>query len=78
MLLNIEIKIKVTNNGKTNTTGVTIDKDKKICEVFTALELARRNTMKMLEDYIKTKGKISESEFDKLYNSLTLEDLTKI
>jgi len=77
MLLDIELTIKVTNNGKdSNNTGVTINQNKTISDAFVTLEFARKNVFSRLQNYIYKKyGTVTDKEFDEIYKNLTFGEM---
>lgn len=76
MLLDLELKIKITNNGKENNVDLIVNSKHKIIDSLTALELAKKNITNIIEIYITEKyGTISESKFDEIIKTITLEEM---
>lgn len=77
MLLNIELTIKITNDGKNiNSTGVTIDKKEKVFDALTALEMGKESVLTGFKNYISKKyGSITEKQYDEISKNLTFEEM---
>lgn len=75
MLLNNEIKITVTNDGKSNNVQLSLDQKYKLNEVMTAIQMAQNTLKDSLGRYIKSKGKITEKDLEELIKTITLEQL---
>jgi len=75
MLLNNEIKIIVTNDGKTNNVSLSLNPKYKLNDVMTCIEMAQNTLKDSLGEYIKNKGGVTEKEFNKMMEIITLEDI---
>lgn len=75
MLLNLDLKIKVTNDGKINTVTITTDIDSKLQDVGTALEIAKENIYNSLYQYANRRGINSEKKYVELYKTIKFKDL---
>ena len=75
MLLNNEIKISVTNNGKDNNVQLSLDPSYKLKDVMTCIQVASNTLRDMLGEYLKDKGGVTEKEFEELFKTITLEDV---
>jgi len=76
MLLNTNIEIVVTNDGKTNNVSTKADLNLKFQDVLTSMKLAEKNYIDMFTVMVKNKfGKLSKTQIDKVYANTTLQDL---
>lgn len=76
MLLNTDIQIVVTNDGKTNNVSTKADLNLKFQDVLTSMKLAEKNYIDMFSLMVKNKyGKLSKTQIDKVYANTTLQDL---
>ena len=77
MILNIELTIKITNDGKNiNNTDVFFDKNQKVFDALTALEMGKESVLAGLETYITAKyGSITEKQYDEISKNLTFEEM---
>ncbi|MDR2205790.1 MAG: hypothetical protein LBE36_06520 [Flavobacteriaceae bacterium] len=77
LLLDIEIKIKATNDGKNiNNTEIVVDKSTKIYQIFSLLEITRMALEKKIGEVLKKiPEKMTKSEFEKWYYNATMDDL---
>ena len=75
MLLNNEIKIIVTNNGKDNNLQLSLDPNYKLQDVMTCIQMASNTLRDMLGEYLKGRGGSTEKEFEELFKTITLEDV---
>lgn len=76
MLLNLELKLKITNDGKNNYVSIIADKDIKVKDIATAIAMAAETPSSMLSSYIKKKD-IPANQVNKVINSITLGELEK-
>jgi hypothetical protein len=75
MLLNNEIKITVTNDGKINNTQLSLNSKDKLGDVMTAIQMAQNTLRGSLGKYIESKGKVTEQELENIFKTVTLEEL---
>lgn len=75
MLLNNEIKIIVTNDGKNNNVQLSLNQKYKLNEVMTAIQMAQNTLRDSLGKYLESRDKMTEKEFEELFKTITLEDL---
>jgi len=76
MLIDIELKISVTNDGSKNKTSFETPMDKTFCEAFLALEFAKDALQAQLENYLKSlPTKLNTKQFKELYNTMAIKDL---
>lgn len=76
MLLDLDITIKVTNNGKDNTVEVKTKPTNKFIHVATAIELASQAQKQLITQYVADKGKVlAEKEADVFIRTATMQDL---
>ena len=75
MLLNTELKISVTNDGKENKTEVTANINQSYKEVLVAIKLAEKMYTEMFLNFLREKGVENKEEALKLYNEIKLEEL---
>jgi hypothetical protein len=75
MLLNNEIKITITNNGKENNMELTLDSKDKFSDIATCLEMAKESLTEVLGKYLKNKGGVTESELEDILKTITLEEI---
>ena len=75
MLLNNEIKIIVTNNGKDNNVQLSLDPNYKLKDVMTCIQMASNTLRDILGEYLKGRGGVTEKEFEELLKTITLEDV---
>lgn len=75
MLLNNEIKITVTNNGKSNDVSLSLNPKDKVSDIMTCIEMASNTIRDSLGVYLKSKGTVTESELNKLLKTITLEEI---
>lgn len=73
MLLDLEIKITITNDGSSNDTELTTNGQNKITDLLTSLELAKNALMTGLSEYAKNTGSLPDEEI----KAITLNDLYK-
>ena len=67
MLLNNEIKITVTNNGKDNNVQLSLDPNYKLRDVMTCIQMASNTLRGMLGEYLKDRDGATEKEFDDIF-----------
>lgn len=79
MLLDLEIKIKITNDGKNNNLQIIINPDVLLKDMGTALEMAKKDVVRMLEMAIQKEddGTVTEEGFKKIYDTITVGDAAK-
>lgn len=75
MLLNNEIKITVTNDGKSNNVALSLNPKDKFSDVMTCIEMASNTIKDSLGQYLKNKGTVTDSELNKLLKTITLEEI---
>lgn len=75
MLLDNEIKITITNDGKNNNVQLSLNQKYKLSEVMTSIQMAQNTLRDSLSKYLKSRDKITETEFEELLKTITLEDL---
>lgn len=80
LLLNTELEIKITNDGKDNLVSFGCDKNTTVKEVMVSLGLVKKDIEASIEMYLlktnKERGQqITESEFKKLFETITLEEV---
>lgn len=75
MLLNNEIKITITNDGKNNNVQLSLNQKYKLNEVMTSIQMAQNTLRDRLSKYLEIRDKITEIEFEELLKTITLEDL---
>lgn len=75
MLLNNEIKITVTNDGKNNNVKLSLNQKYKLNEVMTAIQMAQNTLRDSLGKYLESRDKMTEKDFEELFKIITLEDL---
>lgn len=75
MLLNNEIKITVTNNGKDNNVQLSLNPKYTLSDVMTCIQMANNTLRDALGEYIKKKGGVTEKEFEKIMKTVTLEEI---
>lgn len=75
MLLNNEIKITITNDGKNNNVQLSLNQKYKLNEVMTSIQMAENTLRDSLSKYLEIRDKITEIEFEELLKTITLEDL---
>jgi len=73
MLLNLEIKVIATNNGKDNEVSVSGDISLSIMELLTTLHMAKQNYLEMLKVYVNSNFKKEPTE--KQLQKITLKDI---
>lgn len=76
MLLDLELKLKITNDGKNNNLQIIINPDVLLKDMGTAIELAKYDVVRMLEQTITKNGdgSVTEEEFKKIYDTITVGD----
>jgi len=75
MLLNNEIKITVTNNGKSNNVQLSLNPKYNLNDVMTCIQMAQNTLKDSLGEYIKNKCGVTEKELDEILKTITLEEL---
>lgn len=75
MLLNNEIKITVTNDGKSNNIQLSLNPKDTLNDVMTCIQMANNTLRDMLGEYIKNKGGVTEKELEILLKTITLEEI---
>jgi len=75
MLLNNEIKITVTNDGKSNNVQLSLNPKDNLNDVMTCIQMANNTLRDMLGEYIQNKGGVTEKELEKLLKTITLEEI---
>jgi hypothetical protein len=75
MLLNNEIKITVTNDGKNNSVQLSLNSKDKLEDVITAIQMAQNTLRDSLGKYIESKGKVTEQDLENIFKTITLEEL---
>lgn len=78
MLLDIKLKVQVTNDGKENISSVSMeDTTYRAMEVLTALKMAQMNIEDNLKTNLDTKG-MSDDEIDFTLANITMEQLEEM
>lgn len=75
MLLDNEIKITVTNNGKSNNVELSLNSKYTLNDVMTCIQMANNTLTDALGEYIKNRGAVTEKEFEKILKTITLEEI---
>jgi hypothetical protein len=75
MLLNNEIKITVTNDGKSNNVQLSLNPKYNLNDVMTCIQMAQNTLKDSLGEYIKNKCGVTEKELDEILKTITLEEL---
>ena len=75
MLLNNEIKITVTNDGKSNNVALSLNPKYNLNDVMTCIQMAQNTLRDALGEYLKNKVTVTEKEFEKLLKTITLEKI---
>lgn len=75
MLIDTKIEIIVTNNGHTNSFGVSTDKSQKLIHTLVAIDTANNSYLNLFEKYVNKFGPFNEKEVETLLNSITLDEL---
>ena len=75
MLLNNEIKITITNDGKDNNLELTLNPKDNFNDVITCIQMAKNSLTDALGRYIESKGGVKEEELDSLLKTITLEEI---
>ena len=75
MLLNNEIKITVTNDGKSNNAQLSLNPKYNLNDVMTCIQMAQNTLKDSLGEYIKNKGAVTEKELEEIIKTVTLEEL---
>lgn len=76
MLLETNIKIEVTNDGKNNQTAVTTEKDILVKDMLLSIKLAEKTITEALANHVNNLSKNpTEKQLEKLYSKLKLSEL---
>lgn len=75
MLIETELKIKVTNDGKSNNVELSFNPKDKLQDVLTVLKLAEKSIHKGIEEHLLRNEKLTESELPEMLREITLEEL---
>jgi hypothetical protein len=77
MLLDIKLKVQVTNDGNENTSSVSMeDTTYKVMEILTALKMAQINIENSLKANLDTKG-MNDDEIGFTLANITMEQLER-
>ncbi len=80
MLLDIKFGVEVTNDGKNNNIKYDINKDVKVVELLTVLEMMKNGIQQSINKhfdnkFLENKTEMTESEFEEYFSKLTMEKL---
>lgn len=77
-LLNTEITIIITNDGKENTINISTNQDNLVRDTLFAIKMAENTMSEVLKNYADKKQngkKLTDKVSEKLFNTLTLKQL---
>jgi arginine decarboxylase-like protein len=75
MLLNNEIKITVTNDGKNNNVALSLNTKDTFNDIMTCIEMSKNTLRDAFGEYIKNKGGVTDSELEILLKTITLDEI---